>query len=329
MKKILIALALVILIVASVSLLSVPHVKADATEATVLSYTWYVAPADTASQAQYAGDLIVIGEVQNVGTNTIGNVAVGADAYNSSGGYLSSGSSLPPYIPDLSPGQKAPFCLDFAPIVTDTTTTVDPNWAYSVTNVTARVLYAVDTNQTQYAGLVVPAGSASGSNSTGTYTLTGTVQNTGDQTTGPVWVITTFYNGAGKVVGLNYTNYISQSLLPGKSATFTATPLDNTAQLSNSIASYSILIQSTSTPSATPTPTTSTTTPTEQPSTSPTSSNQPTATASPPLGISSSLVTDAAIIVVIVVLVLLVAFMLLRRRQRNAEMELPPPPPPT
>ena len=75
-----------------------PRVKADASEAKILSYSWYVAPANTASQAQYAGDLIVIGEVQNIGTNTIGNVAIGADAYNSTGGFLASGSPLPPYI---------------------------------------------------------------------------------------------------------------------------------------------------------------------------------------------------------------------------------------
>jgi hypothetical protein len=323
LKKILVALALVILIVSSASLLSAPNVKADPSEARILSYSWYVAPS-TSIQAQYAGDLIVVGEVQNVGTNTLGNVVVGAEAYNASGGFVGSSQSSA-YVTYLAPGQKAPFYLDFIPDVTDITL-YNPNWASLVTNVTIRVLNAADSSQTQYSGLTVPAGSVSNSTSTGTYTITGTVQNTGNQATGRVWLISTFYNASGTVIGLNYTNYISQSLLPGRSATFTASPIDNTAQLSSSITSYSSLVQSDPTPIATSTPTTPITTPTIQPSTSPTSSGQPTPTASS--GVPLSLITDAAIIAVVIVLIILVAFMFLRRRQRNAEFDLPPPPPP-
>lgn len=324
MKKILIAIALIVLIISSISLLSAPHVKADPSEAKILSYSWYVAPS-TSTQAQYYGDLIVVGEVQNVGSNTLGNVAVGAEAYNSSGGFVGS-AQFSAFATYLNPGQKAPFYLDFTPDITDITT-YDPNWAYSVTNITLHLLNASDSNQTQYSGLTIPTGAVTVSNSTGTYTLTGSVKNTGDQTTGRVWVITTFYNSSGTVVGLNYTNYISQSLLPGQSATFTATPVDNTAQLTNSIANYSFLIQSEPAPSATPTPTSPVTTATTHPSTSPTSSSQFTPTASP-LEISTSLITDAAIIAAVIVVIILAAFMLLRRRQRKAELDLPPPPPP-
>ena len=49
-------------------MLSVPRVKAQTSEAQVLSYSWYVAPADT-NQAEYVGDLVAVGEVQNVGSN--------------------------------------------------------------------------------------------------------------------------------------------------------------------------------------------------------------------------------------------------------------------
>lgn len=322
MKKILVTLALVILIVSSVRILSAPQVKADPSEARILSYSWYVAPSTTI-QAQYAGDLIVVGEVENVGTNTLGNVVVGAEAYNASGGFVGS-SQFAAYVTYLAPGQKAPFYLDFTPDVTDIAL-YDPNWASLVTNVTVHVLNAADSSQTQYSGLTIPAGSVSNSTSTGTYTITGTVQNTGNQATGRVWVISTFYNASGTVVGLNYTNYISQSLLPGRSATFTASPIDNTAQLSSSITSYSTLIQSDPTPIATPTPTT----PTIQPSTSPTSSGQPTPTASSTSGVPLSLLTDAVIIAFVIVLFVFAAFLLLRRRQRNADFDLPPPPPPT
>jgi hypothetical protein len=323
LKKILIALVLVILIVSSVSLFSAPHVKADTSEAQILSYSWYVAPSTT-TQAQYIGDLIVVGEVQNTGTNTLGNVVVGAEAYNDSGGFVGS-AQFAAYATYLAPGQKAPFYLDFAPDITTDPTTFDQDWASSVTNVTVRVLYAIDSSQTQYSGLTIPAGSVSNSTTTGAYKVTGTVQNTDDQITGRVWVITTFYNASGTVVGLNYTNYISQSILPGKSATFSATPVDNTAQLSSSITSYNILIQSDPTPIATSTPS-PIITPTVQPSTSPTSSNQSTPS---PIGISASLIIYLATIAVIVVLVILVVLLLLRRRERNAEFDLPPPPPPT
>ena len=237
--------------------------KADPSEAQILSYSWYVAPT-TATQAQYIGDLIVVGEVQNVGTNTLTNVVVGAEAYNATGGFVGS-AQFAAFVTYLGPGQKAPFYLDFTPDITTDITTFDQNWASYVTNVTVHVLSASDSNQTQYSGLTVPSGTVSVLNTTGTYTISGSVQNTGNQATGRVWVITTFYNGSGTVVGLNYTNYISQSLSPGKSAAFTATPVDNTAQLSSSITAYSFLVQAEATPSATSTPT-PTSTPIIQPS---------------------------------------------------------------
>jgi hypothetical protein len=321
LKKIFVASILVILIISSISLLSFQHVKADTSEAQILSYSWYVSTS-TSTFAQYIGDLIVVGEVQNVGTNILGNVVIGGEAFNSTGGYLSS-AEFGIFATNLGPGQKAPFYLEFNPIITDITT-FDQNWAYSVTNVTVRVLNVADSSQTQYSGLTIQSGSTSTSTATGTYRLSGTVQNTGDQTTGHVWVVSTFYNSSGTVVGLNYTNYISQSLLPGRSAIFIATPVDNTAQLTSSIASYSILIQSDSAPTSTPTPTAPITTSTPQTTTTPTSSIQ---SSSPPLEVTAWLIVYLAAIVAAVVLVVIAVLLLLSRRRRNAELDLPPPPP--
>jgi hypothetical protein len=45
LKKIITAVILVALIVAAFSMLSTPRVRADTSEAQVLSYSWYVAPA--------------------------------------------------------------------------------------------------------------------------------------------------------------------------------------------------------------------------------------------------------------------------------------------
>jgi hypothetical protein len=321
LKKLFVALALIILIISAVSSLSISQVKADTSDVKILSYSWYVS--SSTEHAQYTGDLIVVGEVQNIGTNAIENVIVGGQAYNISGGDVSSGAELPPYIAYLGPGQKAPFYLEFSPEITDLSL-IDPNWASLVTNVTVRVVNAPDSSQSKYAGLTISTGSISNSTVAGTYTLTGTVENTGTQTTGRVWVIATFYNATGTVISMNYTEYISQSLLPGRSAVFTATPIDNTAELSSKITSYSLLIQSEATPTTTPTPTV-TTTPTIQPSNSPTSSSQTTPTPTS-FGISSTIIY-IVIIAVAIVLVILAVLMLIRRRQ-NAEFDLPPPPPP-
>ena len=324
LKKILVALALVVLVLTQITLLSAPNVKADASEAKILSYSWYIAPSNSV-RAQYVGDLIVVGEVENVGSNTLGYVVVEGFAYNSSGALLAS-TDTQAFVPNMGPGQKSPFYLDLTP---DNNVTQDQNWMPSATNVTLVVVYANDVAaQTQYSGLVIPAGGASASlDSTGTYTVTGTVQNTGNQATGHVWVLSTFYNASGTVVSLNYTDYISNSLSPGATATFVATPIDNTAQLSSSIANYSLLILSdTVTTSETPTPTPTTPPTTTQPSSSPSSSSQP--TQSPLTPISSGLLIDAAIVAVIIVVVILAALLLLRRHQKNAQFELPPPPPP-
>ena len=84
MKKIITAVILAVLILAAFNMLSAPSVKAQTSEAKILSYSWYVAPADTVL-AEYIGDLVAVGEVQNVGSNIIGYVVVTGVAYNSTG----------------------------------------------------------------------------------------------------------------------------------------------------------------------------------------------------------------------------------------------------
>ena len=51
--------------------------------------------------------------------------------------------------------------------------------------------------------LTIPKGSVTGIDNSGTYTVTGTVQNTGEQKTGNVWVLTTFYNASGTTLFRN------------------------------------------------------------------------------------------------------------------------------
>ena len=113
MKKIITAVILAALIVAAFSMLSTPSVRADTSEAKVLSYSWYVTPANTIL-AEYVGDLVAVGEIQNVGSNVIGYVDVAGAAYNSSNTMVASATGIV-YGNNLLPGQKAPFYLDFTP----------------------------------------------------------------------------------------------------------------------------------------------------------------------------------------------------------------------
>ena len=321
MKKILVALTLTILILTSFAVLAVPHVKADTTEAKVLSYSWYVAPDDTLVSTP--GDLIVVGEIQNVGSNILGEVVVSGYAYNSSDTLLNTAEAQA-FGTGLSNGQLSPFYLDFTPDPTNPNP--DPNWAYSVTNVTVIVSYVTDTNITYTSGLTIPTGDTSGSlSSSGVYTLSGFIQNNGTQASGPVWVVTTFYNASGTVVSLNYTaNYISESLSPGARATFLATPVDNNAELSSSITNYSVLIQSLPlSSSATPTPTQ----PTSQTTSTTTASTNPSQS---PGTISLGTLAESviAVVVVLVILVAIVFLLFIRKRKKTDQLDLPPPPPP-
>lgn len=302
MKKLIALIFALALTVPAFTLLSSSTVKAQTqgSEAQLLSYTWYIS--STSKLTEWVGDLVAIGEVQNTGTTNIQSVLLLATAYNSTGAILDQTEYRAVAI-DLPPGQISPFFLDFLP---EYSPTHDQSWVSSVTNVTVAIVNVIDTNDAMYSGLTVPPGSVSGFNNAGTYTVTGTIQNTGTQTTGKTWAVTTFYNAAGAVVALNFTNYLADSIAPGNAVQFTATPADNTAALSNQIANYSVLIQTV--------PPTSTATPTPTPTAPPTST--PTGTATQPPGMPISDLTYGAIIAAVAVGVIVAAFLLVRQRHR-------------
>lgn len=297
MKKIITAIITAALLLAAFNTLSAPSARADTSEAKVLSYSWYVAPSNTVL-AIYVGDLIAVGEVQNVGSNIISYVIVTGVAYDANGTLLAA-TSAPTYGNELLPGQKAPFYLDFTP---EKSVTQNQTWVSSVSNVDVTVSNVVDTTETQYSGLTIATGGLSSyTDSSGTFTVTGTVQNSGSQKTGNAWVVTTFYSADGTVVAMNYTNYISHSLSPGDLARFTATPTDNTAQLSSKIANYSVLIQSDLLSSPT----------SPSPSASSTPNNPQQPTALPPW------LTYAVVAAIVIVAVVIAALLLLRKRHKS------------
>jgi hypothetical protein len=315
LKKVVTAFMLVILVLSAFAALSAPNVKAQTLEAKIVSYRWYVS--STSDITEWVGDLVAIGEVQNTGTATIGHVFILGNAYNSSNSLVDS-TEGPALVENLLPGQKSPFIVDFLP---EDSPTQDQSWVSSVTNVALSVATVLNSTEASYSGLTVPASSVTGFDNSGVYTVTGTVENNGSQTTGDTWVVTTFCNAAGSVVALNYTDSLTSSLSPGSEVQFTATPADNTAAISNEISSYSVIPQSAplSTSGATPTPSSGSST-----AASPATSTSPHPTSAPSkLNLA---VTYAVVTAVVVIAVVLAVLMLIRPRRKHGQFEPPPPP---
>ena len=303
LKKITAIVLAAALILAALTVFSSPNVKANASEVKVLSYSWNVAPSNTIL-AQSPGDLVVVGEIQNLGSSIVQNVTLLGSAFSSSGQELAT-SQGQAFVYETAPGQKAPFSIDFA---SSSAITQNSDWISSVANITVTVLSVTDTATLPYSGLTIS--SESGSTyfiSNGVFTVVGVVRNAGEETTGNVWVVTTFYNAAGTVVGFNFTDYLASSLAPSAMAPFTATPVDNTVQLSGEIANYSLVIDSEPLASSQ--------------SSSTTRSSSPTA---PPSSIAQLLTTAIIVVVVVVVVVVLI---LIWKHQKLPPPPSPPPPP--
>ncbi len=269
----------------------------------VLSYSWYTSP--------YYGDLVVVGEVQNKGPNVVDYVFVRCIAYDVNGTAIAEGYNRA-FANYLLPQQKAPFYIE---INYDVNLTGDFSWVSSVNHIQFLVAIGNTTDVTQYQGLEVK-GSTAYINSTGMYTVTGVLQNTGSNTTGKYWVVGTFYNAAGTVVAVGGSEYLQPyPLAPSDIASFTFTPFDSTTQMASQIANYSLLIQNT------PPDTTATPSPSTSSNPSPSSSPSPTqqATASPDTqSTQSSSVNYVYLIVLIVALVagalVVVVFVIKKRR---------------
>jgi hypothetical protein len=285
----------------------VSSVRADSSEAKVVSYSWYIAPSNMIAYS--AGDLIVVGEVQNIGSNNLGYIGVIASAYNASGAFLDTAEARS-QATDILPGQKVPFYMDF---IADNSVTGDLSWVPSVTNVTIAIEYAPETKDSQYTGLTISQVTTSQSNG---MTVSGTIQNTGTQTTGETWVVATFYNSIGSVVSLGMSNLAAETLVPGASAQFTVSQIEDTGTLSQ-ISNYSIVIQtakptSASTPAQT-IPASTAPSPTQSPSAS--ASTQPTSQYAP----FNYTVTLAIVALVAIVVAVLAVVLLIRERHKTVK----------
>lgn len=291
----------VFLTLASLGLTLVPKVSSQPENIKVLSYGWYV---------DSIGYLDVVGEVQNVGPNTIDSVVLSGVIYTLDGEAVSYSYPTTVYGQYLLPQQKAPFYMEFPPSVS---VTGDLSWlSLGIDRVDFTVEAADPTSSYQYPDLTVTS-SSGGTDAEGVYWVTGTVQNTGTQTATNIYVVGTFYNATGTTIAMGYTDALTPaSLSPSSTASFKVGAFDLNQSIVPSnlkIDHYSLLIQVeepilTGTAPTLPTPTPpSTTTPPSDSTPSPTDENP------------DVLAPEAiyAIIIVIVILGLSITLLALRK----------------
>ncbi len=207
-----------------------------------MSYSWYVASNDTGtSGAYYPGDLIIVGEVQNVGAQTLHRITIQGTVYSTDGSAVASSYS-PVFKEYLLPQEKAPFYIEVPP---EYSYTGDLSWIPNIKNVTFQTIAANITDSFPYPDLRITSNS-SYVDSNSVYTIVGSITNTGNQDTGRPWMEATFYNSSGTVIAVGVSSYLTQTsspLTPNQAVQFTLTPRDSTPALTAQISSYSILVQ--------------------------------------------------------------------------------------
>jgi hypothetical protein len=227
MKKTLTCL-LVLLVASSLTLIVVPNASSQTSNVQILdNYTFYT---------DSLGYLVVIGEVQNVGSNVIGNItltgSITSDTVTAQGNCYVWGEYL-------LPGQKAPFYMEFYPESSGTSWT-----GVTKSDISLSVYDAPETNQYQYQGVQIVSSQATPT-ATGEYWVTAQLQNNGTQTAQSVIVFATFFNSAGQPVGSGYIDPIS-TLAPGATTTIKVPCWDLNQTIVSStqkITAYSLLVQ--------------------------------------------------------------------------------------
>jgi hypothetical protein len=229
-----------ILLLCSIIFMAVPVTRSQVQNVKVLNYTYYI---------DSIGYLVVVGEVQNQGPNTISAVSLTGTVTSSDGTQVDSGVHV--WGRNLRPQQKAPFYMEFI-----SQGSSGGAWNNDVSDVAINVYQAEATSNYQYPNLeVTNQQSYIGTNKVGdladygVYWVTGSIKNTGDQTAQEVTVIGTFYNSQGQVVGVGYSDETTMkpySIEAQQSGTFKLGAFDLNQTIvptDQKIVTYSLLIQ--------------------------------------------------------------------------------------
>lgn len=293
----------------------------DTQDIKILNYSYYIDSSGTL--------LDVVGEVQNIGTSNLANVTIGASIFDAFG-QDQGDSSGPAYTIYMVPQEKVPFDISFT---VPYSTSYSSWFTVDITNITLVVIAADPTTSYQYPDLTVlnsQGAVSSGSTDKGTYWVTGTIQNTGNQTADQVQVVGTFYNSSGTTVAVGYSNTLSPANLnPSSTESFQVGAFDlnmTTVPASQQITSYSLKIHCTDpvmdgiAPPLTDTATSTGSTQNSQSTKStgvPTPS--PTSNSSQNNSSGNALLTRVIVIAVIAAAILVVAVVTLRTRKSKAQ----------
>ena len=231
---------IVIVLLCSLTLTLVPLVGSQTQSVKVLSYTHYI---------DSIGYLVVVGEVQNQGPNTISAITVTGLVTSSDETQASSYAHV--WGQNLRPQQKAPFYMEFPSQSSSTGT-----WNNDISEVLIEVYKADATSNYQYPDLsVTNQQSYLGTNKVGdladygVFWVTGSIKNTGSQTAQNVSVVGTFYNSQNQVVAVGYSDKTTinpYTIEPQQSSSFKLGAFDiNQTNVSTDkeIVTYSLLIQ--------------------------------------------------------------------------------------
>jgi hypothetical protein len=306
MKKIVACLVILLAFSPLVTFIA-PEVHAETSDVKILSYNYYF---------DSIGYLDIVGEIQNIGSNTIANVTINSVVTGSSGVQVQQ-SDLS-FGDNLLPGQKAPFYIEI-----HSQSGYIGTWdGGDITDISLSIANAPATSNYLYQDISI-SNQVHG-NVNGVYWANGTITNTGSQTATRVLVYGTFYNSKGEVVAVGWSG-VTQTLAPGASAQFTTPAYDrNQTEVSSEdkVASYSLLVQLLS-------PVLTGAAPTIYPTSNPTTSNPTGTTSSSPTPNNNSAndqLLYAAIIVAVVIAAIIAAFVVLRKRKSKKEPQTPAKP---
>jgi hypothetical protein len=311
-----VAFILVFLFTASLFFALPPSAFSQTISLNVLSYSWYTSP--------YSGNFIVVGELQNLGSDKLDSARITGIVYTKDGQAQTTDTYYSQiYASGLLPNQTAPFYMEFSAA---TSNYGNLSWVSLGVDHVDFNLHGSATDTGPYSGLQLVA-NTSYVDSSGNFSVTGVLLNRGNGYPENVWAVASFYNASGTVVAVGNSNYVTPHYLPpNQTAAFTLIPSDPTPQMATEITGYNLqILSSGSTTPPTPTPSPSSSPPSASPSTS--SSSSPSATASPSPGTSSSPEPGVyipmsylyAIVAAVIVTVAIIALALILRKSTKAK----------
>ena len=275
----------------------VPNTFSQTQNIKVINYSYYI---------DAIGNLDVVGEVQNVGPNTVNPITMTGSIIDSNN-VDQADSFTQVFVAYLTPQQEAPFIMVFP----QPNNSPDGTWySVDISNIDLTVTEANATSSYQYPDLKITSSSATVGTSgdyIGAYLVNGVIQNTGSQTATNLTVVGAFFNSTGAVVAVGYTDYLTPaSLAPSKTLSFQIAALDinqTGVSAAEKITSYSLLVQ-------TEEPILQGTAPIITPSPSSVSSSTPSSTSSPSptqSAVNSNHSSNSAAIYAIVILIVILA----------------------